>query len=78
MTLVSKKLDLTGCRVLYATVAADREIALTDVNEQLWKVVMIINEDTYLLILTLFYNRNPRSLKLIYGIDKEVTENSKI
>ena len=78
VTLVSKNLDLTGCRVLYATVDADREIPVTDVNELLWKVAMIIGEDTYLLILTLCYNRNPRSLKLIYRVDKEVTKNSKI
>lgn len=75
MTLVSKKLDLTACCVLYATVAREREIA---VNESLWKFVMIIGEDTDLLILMLLLNKNPRSLNLIYRTDKEVTKNGKI
>ena len=78
MTLVSKKLDLTACCVLYATVAREREIAVTDVNESLWKFVMIIGEDTDLLILMLLLNKNPRSLNLIYRTDKEVTKNGKI
>ena len=73
MTLVSKTLEPTGCRVLCSIVDADSQIAVTDANEPLWKVAMIIGEDTDLLIVMLFYSRNQNSFKTIYKSDKEVT-----
>lgn len=78
VSLVSEKLEPRSCRELYTTVDADHDITATDVNESLWKDFTIIGENTNVLILMFFYNRDPSSFKLIYRNEKEVTKNGKV
>ena len=71
VSLVGMKLEEIGCQVKYATGDADRDIAVTAVNESLHQHVTVIGEDTDLLVLMLFYTTKPSS-GLIYKVTKKL------
>ena len=61
--LASKTLEQTDCNVIYTTGDANHDIAVTNVNESPWKVLMVTGKNTDLLILMLFYSWNSPSFK---------------
>ena len=63
VSLASKTLEQTDCNVIHTNGDADHDIALTNVSESPWKVLMVTGENTDLPILMLFYSWNPSSFK---------------